>query len=225
MVVPTLDASTISDPIVHRQLDFLRAHGIEVVLKDLSFGGVLPCVGAYFVDHNIPEEFQFRHFFKIGASFDTREALLRLFTEFAQGRRRHEFLVPGASDMDAQVATLLDHDFRQLPAQPGDCDNFLSAFMFGFVPYRNAGFFRAGEVVPLEAGEFREDCLEDLAEVCAICTTLGKDCIVVDLSEPETGVAVVQVVMPGYSDVLPFHPAGSSGLFRRWTRTEVLESY
>jgi ribosomal protein S12 methylthiotransferase accessory factor YcaO len=225
MVVPTLDASTISDPLVHRQLAFLRTHGIEVVLKDLSFGGVLPCVGAYFVDHNIPEEFQFRHFFKIGASFDTREALLRLFTEYAQGRRRHEFLVPGSSDMEAQVATLLDHDFRQLPAQPGDCDNFLSAFMFGLVPYRNADFLRAGEVVPLEAGEFREDCLEDLAEVCAICTTLGKDCIVVDLSEPETGVAVVQVVMPGYSDVLPFHPAGSSGLFRRWTRTEVLESY
>ncbi len=225
MVMPTLDASTISEPLVHRQLGFLRAHGIEVVLKDLSFGGVLPCVGAYFVDHNIPEEFQFRHFLKIGASFDTREALLRLFTEFAQGRRRHEFLVPGASDMDAQVATLLDHDFRQLPAQPGDCDNFLSAFMFGFVPYRNADFLRAGEVVPLAAGEFREDCLEDIAEVCAICTTLGKDCIVVDLSEPDTGVAVVQVVMPGYSDVLPFHPAGSSGLFKRWTRTEVLESY
>ena len=225
MVMPTLDASTISEPLVHRQLGFLRAHGIEVVLKDLSFGGVLPCVGAYFVDHNIPEEFQFRHFFKVGASFDTREALLRLFTEYAQGRRRHEFLVPGASDMDAQVATLLDHDFRQLPAQPGDCDNFLSAFMFGFVPYRNADFLRAGDVVPLAAGEFREDCLEDIAEVCAICTTLGKDCIVVDLSEPDTGVAVVQVVMPGYSDVLPFHPAGSSGLFKRWTRTEVLESY
>jgi ribosomal protein S12 methylthiotransferase accessory factor YcaO len=225
MVVPTLDASTIADPLVHRQLAFLRTHGIEVVLKDLSFGGVLPCVGAYFVDHNIPEEFQFRHFFKIGASFDTREALLRLFTEYAQGRRRHEFLVPGSSDMEAQVATLLDHDFRQLRAQPGDCDNFLSAFMFGLVPYRNADFLRAGEVVPLEVGEFREDCLEDIAEVCAICTTLGKDCIVVDLSEPETGVAVVQVVMPGYSDVLPFHPAGSSGLFRRWTRTEVLESY
>ena len=225
MVVPTLDASTISDPLVHRQLGFLRAHGIEVVLKDLSFGGVLPCVGAYFVDHNIPDEYQFRHFFKIGASFDTHEALLRLFTEYAQGRRRHEFLVPGSSDLDAQVATLLDHDFRQLRAQPGDCDNFLSAFMFGLVPYRNADFLRAGEVVPLATGEFREDCLEDIAEVCAICSTLGKDCIVVDLSEPETGVAVVQVVMPGYSDVLPFHPAGSSGLFRRWTRTEVLESY
>lgn len=225
MVVPTLDTSTISDPTVHRQLNFLRAHGIEVVLKDLSFGGVLPCVGAYFVDHNIPEEFQFRHFFKVGASFDTREALLRLFTEYAQGRRRHEFLLPGASDMDVQVATLLDHDFRQLRAQPGDCDNFLSAFMFGLVPYRNADFLRAGELVPLEEGEFREDCLEDIAEVCAICTTLRKDCIVVDLSEPETGVAVVQVVMPSYSDVLPFHPAGSLGLFRRWTRTEVLESY
>jgi hypothetical protein len=97
--------------------------------------------------------------------------------------------------------------------------------MFGFVPYRNADFLREGEIVPMTDGEARADCLEDIAEVCAICTTLGKDCIVVDLSDPEAGFPVVQVVVPGYSDVLPFHPAESSGLFRRWTRTEVLESY
>jgi len=36
---------------------------------------------------------------------------------------------------------------------------------------------------------------------------------------------VAQVIIPGYSDVLPFHPADSHGLFRRWTRTQVLESY
>jgi hypothetical protein len=97
--------------------------------------------------------------------------------------------------------------------------------MFGFVPYRNADFLREGEIVPLLRGEARKDCIDDIADICAICGTLGKDCIVVDLSEPETGIAVVQVIMPGYSDVLPFHPAGSSGLFRRWTRAEVLESY
>ena len=72
MVVPTIDSESITHPIVRAQMEFLRARGIEVVLKDLSFGGVLPCLGAYFVDRNIPEDFQFRHFFKVGASFDRR---------------------------------------------------------------------------------------------------------------------------------------------------------
>ena len=39
------------------------------------------------------------------------------------------------------------------------------------------------------------------------------------------GFPVAQVIIPGYSDVLPYHPAHSHGLFRRWTRTEVLQSY
>jgi ribosomal protein S12 methylthiotransferase accessory factor YcaO len=225
MVVPTFDVSTVREPLVHRQLDFLGAHGIEVVLKDLSFGGVLPCVGGYFVDHNIPEDFQFRHFFKIGASFDPCEALLRMFTEYAQGRRSHEFLVPGSEQLASSLEALLAHDFRSLPAQPDDCDNFMSSFMFGFVPYRNADFFRSGEVVPFTPAPSSGDCLEDIREVGEIFSMLGKDFIVVDLSDPETGFAVVQVVVPGYSDVLPFQPAESPGLFRRWTRSDVLASY
>jgi hypothetical protein len=225
MVLPTIAIESISEPRVHRQIDFLRAHGIEVTVKDLSFEGVLPCVGAYFVDHNIPEQYQFRHFFKIGASFDGNEALLRMFTEYAQGRRRQEFFPLGADNLDSKIAEVLSHDLRQLPAQPTDCDNFMSAFMFGFVPYRNADFLSSGALVQFSAGRGSEDCLEDIQEVCAICETLGKDCVVVDLSDPETGFAAAQVVMPGYSDVLPFHPASSTGMFRRWTRNDVLESY
>ena len=46
-----------------------------------------------------------------------------------------------------------------------------------------------------------------------------------DLTDPEIGFPVVQVVIPGYSDVLPFHPANSRGLFKRWTRPDVLAAY
>lgn len=225
MVVPTIDLATVDHPIVRAQLAFLQSRGIEVILKDLSFGGVLPCLAAYFVDHNIPEEYQFRHFFKIGASFDREEALLRTFTEYVQGRRLHEFIAPDAEARDAQLATLLAHDFRGLRTQPDDCDNFLSSFMFGFVPYRNADFLREGELVPFEKGPQYTDCLDDIAHAREICETLGKDYIVVDLTDPDIGFPVAQVIIPGYSDVLPYHPADSNGLFQRWTRTEVLNSY
>jgi ribosomal protein S12 methylthiotransferase accessory factor YcaO len=225
MVVPTIDASTITDPFVHRQISFLQKHGIEVVFKDLGFDGALPCIGAYFVDRNIPEQYQFRHFFKVGASFDTHEALQRIFTEYAQGRRKHEFLDPQSAQIDAEVGALLDYDFRRLPAQPDDCDNFMSAFMFGFVPYRDGDFLREGAEVSLNAAPVQEDCLDDIAQVCSVCETLGKDCLVVDLSDPEHDFPVVQVIVPSYSDVLPFHPAESCALLKKWTRTDVLESY
>lgn len=225
MVVPTIDPDTISHPIAREQMAFFRAHGIEVILKDLSFGGVLPCLAAYFVDHNIPEEYQFRHFFKVGASFDGEEALVRTFTEYAQGRRREEFLAAESEDRESRIRQLLSHDFRSLRSQPDDCDNFLSSFMFGFVPYRNAGFLREGDMVPFDKGPQYADCLEDIAHARRICETLGKDYIAVDLTDPEIGFPVAQVIIPGYSDVLPFHPADSRGLFRRWTRTEVLDSF
>lgn len=225
LVVPTIDASTITDPFVHRQISFLQNHGIDVVFKDLSFEGALPCIGAYFVDRNIPEEYQFRHFLKVGASFDTGEALQRIFTEYAQGRRKHEFLNPESVQIQAEVSALLDHDFRKLPAQPNDCDNFMSAFMFGFVPYQNGDFLREGTVIPLKTAPAREDCLDDIAEVCSICETLGKDCIVVDLSDPTHNFPVVQVIVPSYSDILPFHPADSCALLKKWNRTDVLKSY
>lgn len=225
LVVPTIDPATIEHPVIREQMAFLRERGISVILKDLSFGGVLPCLGAYFVDENIPADFQFRHFFKVGTSFDGEEALLRTFTEYVQGRRLHEFITSDSPDRDAQLARLLEHDFRSIRTQPDDCDNFLSSFMFGFVPYRNAEFLAQGEIVPFEKGPQYTDCLDDIAHAREICETLGKDYIVVDQTDPNIGFSVAQVIIPGYSDVLPFHPMDSQGLFQRWTRTQVLDSY
>ncbi len=227
MVVPTIDIESVAHPVVREQIAAIQSKGIEVVLKDLSFGGVLPCVGAYLADPGVPEDFRFHHFFKIGAAFDREEALLRTFTEYTQGRRRDEWIGPegGEADAGAQLERLLEPDFRGLRTRGDDCDNFLSSFMFGMVPYRNADFLREGEVVAFDRGSCYGDCLDDIAHARGICEALGKDYIVVDLTEPDEGFPVVQVVIPGYSDVLPYHPASSDGLFRRWTRPDVLRAY
>lgn len=221
LVVPTIDPATIDHPVIRGQLEYVRSKGIEVVLKDLSFGGVLPCVGAYFHDPHVPDEWQFHHFFKVGASFDREQALIRCFTEFTQGRRAHDF----TDGSPADLARLLAPDFRQLHTRGDDCDNFLSAFMFGMLPYRDAGFLRAGETVAFDRGERLADCLDDIARARGICELLDRDYLAVDLTDPAVGFPVVQVIIPGYSDVLPFHPADSPGLFRRWTRSEVLAAY
>jgi ribosomal protein S12 methylthiotransferase accessory factor YcaO len=221
LVMPTIDPGTITDPLLRHQMDFIRGKGIEVILKDLSFGGALPCVGAYFIDPAVPDDYQFHHFFKVGASFNTTEALMRTFTEFVQGRMHDEFI--GGSK--AEQERLLRHDFRSLRVVDSPCDNFLSAFMFGFMPCREGSFLREGDRVPFDPGPSYRDSRDDIQAALRVCRTLGKDMIVVDYTDPEIGFAVVQVVIPGYSDVLPFHPAGSPGLFRRLTRSDVLEMY
>lgn len=221
MVVPTIDLDTIRHPVIREQLDFVRGKGIEVYLKDLSFGGVLPCVGAYFLDPNIPGEYQFHHFFKVGASFTGEDSLIRTFTEYAQGRRLDEFIAGDRSDQER----VLKHDFRALRSQGNECDNFLSSFMFGFVPYADADFLKEGELVAFDEGECFEDCLDDIARAREICEELGRDYIVVDFTNPVIGFPVVQVIIPSYSDVLPFHPDTSPALFKQLTRSDVLRSY
>ena len=221
MILPTINPASIRHPVILSQLDFIAARGVEVVLKDLSFGGGLPCVGAYFFDPRIPAEFQFHHFFKVGASFDREEAMIRVLTEYTQGRRPEDFIDRSA----AGVERVLRPDFRRLRTTGDDCDNFLSSFMFGMVPYRNAGFLRAGEVVPFDPGQSCSDCLEDIELARAVCARLGRDMIAVDFTDPDGGFPVVQVVVPGYSDVLPFHPASSPALFAPVTRSAVLEAF
>jgi ribosomal protein S12 methylthiotransferase accessory factor len=225
LVMPTIDPATIKIPVLLRQIEFLRSKGIEFTIKDLSFGGVLPCIAVYFRDTTVPPDFQFHHFFKVGASFDREEALIRTFTEYTQGRKAHEFIDLSAPDASRQLASLLDHDFRRIATLGNDCDNFMSAFMFGMVPYRSAAFLLEGETVPFDSGTRHADCLGDLQEATDTFDALGLDVIAIDLTDPDIGFPVVQLVVPGYSDVLPYHPPTSPALFRPLTRTEVLQSY
>lgn len=221
LIMPTIDIETIEHPIIREQIDFVRDKGIEVTIKDLSFGGILPCIGAYFLDPNIPKNYQFHHFFKVGASFNREDALMRTFTEYTQGRRLDEF-IHGRTDEQARV---LKHDFRAVKCIPDDGDNFLSAFMFGFVPYTHADFLREGDQVPFDRGPCFADCIDDIEQAKWICRQLGKDFIVVEFTNPEIGFPVIEAIIPGYSDVLPYHTKDSPVLFKTWTREEVLNSY
>ncbi len=221
MTVPTIIPETVHHPVIREQMDFIRDQNIEVTLKDLSMGGVMPCVGAYFKDLSIPDKYQFHHAFKVGSSFNREEALIRVFTEYAQGRKRDEFNPVS----DAGLNRVLAPDFRSLRSCDEAIDNFLSTFMFGFVPCRDAFFLEQGERIAFDPGINYDDCLDDIARAREICDLLGKDLIVVDMSDPDAGFSVAQVIIPGYSDVLPFHPPSSPGLFRHITRPDVLKMY
>ncbi len=204
MEVPTIAIDSIEHPVLCGQIAALRERGTEMVVKDLSFGGVLPCVGVYFVNRGVAGDLQAHHALKAAASFDREAALMNCLTEYAQICEQE------AGDDDAGA-------YRQLVCRD-DTDNCLPLFWFGYVPFAEAGFLKEGEAVPFDEGEALADCLEDIERIRGICAQLGKDCVVVDLTDPAVGFPVVQAVIPGYSDILPYHPASSPVLFKGWTR-------
>jgi len=206
MVLPTINTETIEDAVLREQIAFLRDQGVDVFVKDLSFGGALPCVGAYFINHAVDDRYQAHHVFKAAASYDRVAALRSCLTEYAQVCQlgRH-----GPQD---------DKAYERLLCRGDEADNFLPLFWFGYVPFGTAGFLTQGNVVPFDAGERLGDCLEDIERAKALCCQLGLDLVVVDLTDPAVGFPVVQVVVPGYSDILPYHPPSSPVLLNGWTR-------
>lgn len=210
MVVPTIDPASIRSPQLRAQLDALSDLGIEVTVKDLSFGGALPCIAACLVNPRLPDELQAHRVLKAAAAFDREAALASCLTEYAQ-----------VSQMGAE-ATAAPREFEQVLCAGADADNFLPLFWFGYLPYPKAEFLEQGERVAFDSGVRLADCLEDIERLKDICRQLGKDLVVVDLTDPDDGFHVVQVVIPGYSDILPYHPPSSPVLFRGWTRELVM---
>ena len=213
MVMPTIDVETIRHPVLRSQIDFVRSCNIDMHVKDLSFGGALPCVGVYYVNHDVPGDLQAHHFLKVGSSFDREEALMRAFTEFAQGRGLN------------WKATPLTKGFERVRCEGGETDLFLTSFKFGYVPYSDADFLRDGPVVPFDKGEALPDCLDDIDKARQIFRQLGKDFLVVDLTDPRIGFPVAQVIVPGYSDILPYHPKSSRVLLDGWSRSDPVGYY
>ena len=73
MVVPTIDLESITHPVIREQIRFVQDRGIRVTLKDLSFGGVLPCISIYLgVHYNIALVVHPRTM-HISSCFSTRE--------------------------------------------------------------------------------------------------------------------------------------------------------
>ena len=205
LVMPTIDETTIDDAQLLRQLTALRMRGVQVTLKDFTFGGVLPCYAAYLRDPSRPAEFQSHHVLKVGASFDPVAALSGCLAEYAQTMRLGE----------TEEAAADGHE-RLLTRE--DADNFLPLFWFGYVPWRDASFLADGDRVPLVPAAPVRDVCDDIARASAIAGQLGRDFLAVDLTDPAIAFPVVQIVMPGYSDILPYHPRTSPVLFTGWTR-------
>ncbi len=211
LIMPTFDPATLTNPIILSQLAALRAKNIEITIKDLSFGGILPCVGVYFENHNVSPELQFHHVLNVGTSFDREEAIMRALTEFAQGRKFEN--------------RPIRENVERLKCQGDNTDNFLSLFKHGYISYTHADFLKEGDLVPFDRGDLFTDCLDEIEKAKVIFRQLNLDYLVVDCTDPRIGFPVAQVIVPGYSDILPYYPRSSRVLFQGASRDDVIGYY
>lgn len=187
--MPSIDPDSIEDDFVHEMLAFYAQNNVQVTLKDLSCGGIFPVVAAVYTNCNLPPDRLEHRTFIPGASFDTRDALSRCFTEGIQGKKSLQAL-----------RAQLDQ-----PVRPkSEVDSYYLLMKCGVSP-TDISFLEKGEVKPYQAWR-AEDIAQELDFIQDICRCLGTDCIVLDHTHPVIDFPVVRVIMPGISDFLPFLP-------------------
>ena len=189
---------------VREAWNYCGENHVEVLVKDLSLGGLLPCVGILTTNHSLEPNHVEYHILQPAASFCMEEALTRCFTERMQGcldfRPRY--------DRDVQKDAV---DFGR--------------FFRERVTESDISFLEDGPVVPFRRFPHGETATE-IDQVISICKELNTDCVVVDMTHPLIRFPVVRVTMPGVSGVKFFsNPPLALSRERAAQGKRILESF
>ena len=187
--VPSIDANTLNDRRLKTMIDFYASENVEVILKDFSMEGLFPSIGVLFVNHNLRPGRLEHKILVPGVSFNMDEALSRCLTEVMQGRNTLKMARP---DMDKPVM----HGSR--------VDNLYLLFKC-CISQKDISFLENGETIAY-SNRRSKDIFEEIEGIKKICRRLETDFILVNLTHPVLGFPVVRVVVPGFSDFLPFVP-------------------
>ncbi len=188
-IQPTIDKKSIDNPFIQNMIDFYAANKVEILIKDLSFGGLLPVIGVLYINNNLKPGLLEHSMLIPGASFNTLEALSRCFTEGIQGR---ETLAKPRAQFNKQV-------------QPGSqVVNYYLLMRCGLSP-KAVSFLHKGEAQSFKPNE-APDLASEIEQLKATCKGMNTDCIILNLTHPVLQFPVIRVIMPGVSDFLPFLP-------------------
>jgi ribosomal protein S12 methylthiotransferase accessory factor len=185
--VPSIDPDSVDNTEIKNMIQFYQGKNVDVIIKDLSLGGLLPCVGALFINHNLSPG-RLEHKIMIpGVSFNLDEALTRCFTESMQGR---ETLSAPRPQLDKPVV----HRSR--------VHNFYLLMQCCISP-KDISFLEKGEMTAYRNMKIK-DVLSEIEEIKNICRRLNTDCILLNQTHPILNFPVVRVIIPRVSDFLPF---------------------
>ena len=186
-VVPTIDKETVKNDRLTSMMAYYEAENVEIVLKDFSLGGLVPAIGALFINHNLRPGRWEHKILVPGVSFNMDEALSRCFTEIMQGRNTLQVPSP---NFDRPVM----HRSRV---------NNLYLLFKCCISEKDISFLEKGDTIPYRNANSK-DIFSEIESVKRICQTLETDFIVLDQTHPVLQFPVVRVVVPGISDFLPF---------------------
>ena len=186
-IVPSIDPDSIDNAGIQDMIRFFARENVDVIIKDLSLGRLLPCTGVLFKNNNLrPDRLEYRILIP-GVSFNLDEALTRCFTESMQGR---DTLLTPRPELDRAVVPR------------SQVKDFYMLMKCGISP-KDISFLEKGEKKTYKACKIR-DILGEIEEIKRICRVLNTDCILLDCTHPVLGFPVVRVVIPRVSDFLGF---------------------
>jgi YcaO-like protein with predicted kinase domain len=185
--VPSFDPDSVDNVVIKDMIKYYHGKNVDVIIKDLSLGGVLPCIGVLFINHNLsPDRLEHRILIP-GVSFNMDEGLTRCFTESMQGR---ETLLAPRPQLDKPIV----HRSR--------VNNFYLLMKCCISP-KDISFLEQGEM-----GVYRntkiKDVFSEIEELKRICKQFNTDCILLNHTHPVLNFPVVRVIIPRISDFLPF---------------------
>ena len=185
--VPSIDPDSVNNAVIKDMIKFYHEKNVDVIIKDLSMGGVLPCIGVLFINHNLSLDRLEHRILIPGVSFNMDEGLTRCFTESMQGRET--LLAPRP-----QLNKPLVHRSR--------VNNFYMLLKCCISP-KDISFLEQGEMTVYRNTKSK-DVFSEIQELKKICNHFNTDCIILDHTHPVLNFPVVRVIIPRVSDFLPF---------------------
>jgi len=188
-IAPSIDPDSVDLDLIHNMVDFYTRFNVSVIIKDLSFDGMLPVIGVFYTNRNLPPDRLEHRSLIAGASFNLEEALTRCFTEGMQGKK-----------------TLLSPrpQFNKPVVSRSQVTDYYMLMRCGISP-KEISFLNEGEITNFRPWE-KKDIIEEIEGIKQILRGLGTDCILLNHIHPILKFPVVRVVIPGISDFLPFLP-------------------
>jgi len=185
--VPSIDPDSVDNVVIKDMIKFYHGNNVDVILKDLSLGGVLPCIGVLFINHNLSSDRLEHRILIPGVSFNMDEGLTRCFTESMQGRET-------LSTPRPQLDKPLVHRSR--------VNNFYLLMKCCISP-KDISFLEQGEMTVYRHNKIK-DVFGEIEELKKICKQFNTDCILLNHTHPVLNFPVIRVIIPRVSDFLPF---------------------
>jgi YcaO-like protein with predicted kinase domain len=185
--VPTIDLDSVQDPLIMDMIRLYHESNVDIMIKDLSFDGLLPGIGVLFTNKNLRPDRMEHRMLIAGASFHLDEGLRRCLLEGVQGR---ETLQAPRPQLDGPVV----HKSR--------VNDFYLLMRCG-VSMKDISFLEQGETRSYKNIKIR-DILSEIEEIKRICKRFNTDWIILDHTHPVLDFPVVRVIIPRVSDFLPF---------------------